>query len=451
MRIFTGGKDIDMVNGPLLKNIFIFSLPLMITNLLQMLFNAADTIVVGHYAGQYALAAVGSTGSLVFLLTALFNGIGIGANVVIAKALGSKDHEKTVKALHTALILGFFGGITLTLFSLKARFFLTLMKTPSDIIADATLYMQIVALGAVPMLLYNIAAAALRARGDTKRPMYFLSLSGIINVILNLFFVIVLKWAVKGVAIATVISQICACLAVMSLLLRSDDTIHVDVRKLRIDWPLAWEMLRIGIPSGIQGMAFSISNVVIQSSINSFDSSAIIAGNTAAANIESFIYIGMSAFSQATMTFTSQNLGAGNIKNIKKILHLSLFLSTIAALTISLIVYLNGATLLALYNTEAEVIAVGLIRLFWVGLFLFLNAILDVIVNSLRGMGKALSPTIIMLAGVCILRVLWIYSVFALHHSLNVIYMCYPLSWFCSSIIEYLLWRQVYRHTLNTY
>ena len=439
-------NSMDMVHGPLLKNMMIFAFPLMITNLLQMIFNAADTIIVGHYAGQIPLAAVGSTTSLIFLIQAIFNGLGIGANIVIAKALGSNDDDRASRAVHTSMILAIVGGLILTVIGLvSCRFLLEMMKTPANIIDYSTLYMRITFLGSIPMLIYNVGSAALRSKGDTKRPMYYLAISGAINVILNICFVKGIQMDVAGVALATIISQSIACLMIMNVLINAKDAIHFNRHKLHMDYDLAKEIMFIGIPAGAQGMIFSISNVVIQSSINSFDSAAIIAGNTAANNIESFVYIGMQAFSQATMTFTSQNLGARNYPQIKKILGLSVLLGCGAGFIVGFVVYHFGDIFLALYNSDPQVIEIGLIRLFWVGLLLFLNGFLDIIVNSLRGMGRTLSPTLITMFGVCAIRLIWIWTVFLSHRQLNVIYMCYPLSWTITAIIELILWVRVYR------
>lgn len=441
---------IDMVNGPLLKNIFIFAVPLMFTNFLQILFNAADTVVVGKFAGQSALAAVGATGSIVFLLTSLFNGLGIGSNVVIAKLLGSKDDEKISKAVHTSMCIAIIGGLLLAVIGLfLAKTLLSLMSTPADIIDLSNLYMKIYFGGVLFLLVYNFGSAILRSKGDTQRPLYFLMISGILNVLLNLFFVIVLKWSVAGVALATVISEGVSALLVWLTLAKEKDATRLEFKKLKLDTSLAWEIMKIGIPAGIQGMVFSISNVVIQSSINSFNSSVIVAGNSAAANIEGFVYIGMTAFTQATITFTSQNVGAKKFEAINRILWLTLILATVSGFLMGFIVWYFGPFFLSLYTNDVAVVNLGMIRVTYVALWLALNGVLDVFVSSMRGMGYSTMPTIIMLLGICGLRLVWIGIVFPMYPSLETIYLCFPISWIVTSIIQAILWFFTHRQLLN--
>ena len=437
----TKNHSIDMVNGPLLKNIFVFAVPLMFTNFLQILFNATDTVIVGKFAGQSALAAVGATGSIVFLLTAIFNGLGMGTNVIIAKLLGSKDDEKISIAVHTSICIAIFGGIFLTFIGIFfSKALLGWMSTPLDIIDLSALYMKIYFSGSVFLLVYNFGSAVLRSKGDTKRPLYFLMVSGALNVALNLLFVIVFKWSVAGVALATVTSQAVSAFFVCFTLLKEKDATRLELKNLRLNHSIAWEIMKIGIPAGIQGMVFSVSNVVIQSSINSFNSSTIVAGNSAAANIEGFVYIGMMAFTQATITFTSQNIGARNYKAIKKILSLTLVLTTVSAFALGFLVWLFGRPLLSLYTNEAAVVEVGMIRLTYVALWLALNGVLDVFVSSLRGMGYSTLPTIIMLIGICGVRLVWIWTIFPMFNSLPWIYLCFPVSWIITSIIQGALW-----------
>lgn len=438
-------NTIDMVNGPLMKNLFIFAVPLMFTNFLQILFNAADTVVVGKFAGQQALAAVGATGSIVFLLTALFNGLSTGSNVVIAKLLGCKDDEKISKAVHTSIAIAICGGIFLAFIGIFfAKYLLAAMSTPDDIIGLSDLYMKIYFGGSFFLLVYNFGAAILRSKGDTKRPLYFLMFSGVLNVVLNLIFVIAFKMSVAGVALATVISQGVSAFLVVYTLLHEEDATRLEFKKIKLDTNLALEIMRVGIPAGIQGMVFSISNVVIQSSINSFGSSTIVAGNSAGANLEGFVYIGMMSFTQATITFTSQNYGAKNFGNIKKILNSTLLLTTISGFAVGFIVWTFGDFFLSLYANEPQVIEVGMIRLTYVALWLFINGILDVYVSSMRGMGYSTLPTIIMLIGICGIRLAWIWTVFKAVPTLEVIYLCFPISWIITSIIQAGLW--VYTH-----
>ena len=444
-------RSIDMVKGPLIKNVFLFSLPLMATNLLQMMFNAADTIVVGKFSGQVALAAVGATGSLIYLLVSLFNGLSIGANVVIAKAIGSNDQTKITKSVNSSVMLALLSGIVLTLVSVfGSKYFLIWMGTPSSIIDQSTLYMQVYFMGSLFMVMYNFGAAILRSQGDTKRPLIFLTISGVINVILNLIFVIVFHWSVFGVSLATVISQGIACILVLYILVHDEDETHLELKHLSMDDETAKEILRIGIPAGIQGMAFAISNVVVQSSINSFDSSTIIAGNSAAVNIENFVYIGMGAFSSAAITFTSQNIGAKNLGQVKKIMGLTMLLDIISAILVAGVINLFASFFLSLYTNDPSVIQAGTVRLFWVTLFLFLNGILDIFANSMRGMGHSGIPTLLMLVGVCGFRLVWLWTVFPQYRSLPIIYLCFPLSWIITAIFEGLLWLYYYRRLMKS-
>lgn len=460
-RYFEGVEDmsskaqnysIDMVHGPLLKNIFIFSVPLMFANFLQILFNAADTVVVGKFAGEAALAAVGATGSIVFLITAMFNGLSMGTNVIVARLIGLKDPERIEKAVHTSLCMGLVGGVFLTLFGLLfSGNLLSMISTPSDIIDLSKLYMRIYFGGSIFLLVYNFGASILRAKGDTKRPLYFLMISGVLNVVLNLFFVVVLKMSVAGVAIATVISQGVSAVLVCDALIKDTDETRLQINKLKIDMPTMIEVIRIGLPAGIQGMVFSLSNVVIQSSINSFDSSTIVAANSAASNIENFVYIGTMAFTQATVTFTSQNLGAGKIDSIAKIMWITLGLTAASAAFMGIFVCVFGNVFLGFYTNEAAVIQTGMIRLKYVALWLVLNGTFDVFVASMRGMGYSTLPTVLMLFGICGIRLMWIWTVFPQVGTLESIYVCFPISWSITLVIQGILWIWVHRHMLKTH
>lgn len=437
----SSSKTMDMVNGPLLKNVLLFSLPMMATSFLQILFNAMDTIIVGKFAGEVALAAVGATGSLCFLLTALFNGLSVGSNVIIATLLGSNDHEKIQKAVHTSISMATAGGILLACLGFfLSKPLLTLMSTPSDIIDLSVLYMRLYFCGSIFMLVYNFGASILRSKGDTKKPLYFLCISGVMNVVLNLVFVVFFHMSVAGVAIATVISQITSAILTTSTLMKEKDATHLDIRKLGIDLSVAWDIIRIGIPAGISGMVFSVSNVVIQSSINSFNSSIIVAGNSAGANIEGFVYIGMTAFSQAAITFTSQNVGAKNFKRIKEIVNVTLILTIIGGFTLGFTMWYFGEFFLGFYTNEMEVIQVGLIRLGYVALLLGLNGILDIFVSSMRGMGYSTLPTVLMIIGICGVRLIWIWTIFPLYPALETIYMCFPISWVVTGVIQAIFW-----------
>ena len=436
----------DMVNGPLLPNIFRFAIPLMFSELLQIFFNSADTIIVGKFAGDTALAAVGATGSLVFLLTSVFYGLSTGSNVLIARYLGTRNDERIRAAVYSSMIIAWCGGILLTLVGIMfSKPLLGLMGTPEEFIDLSALYMKIYFAGVISLLTYNFGSAVLRSKGDTKRPLYFLIISGIINVVLNLITVILLKWSVVGVAVATVASETVSAVLVMWILINEEDATRLDLRHLKADLSSVGEIMRIGIPAGLSAAVFALSNVVVQSSINSFDSTDIVAGNAAGANIENYVYIGYTAFNQATLTFTSQNIGAGRTDRVKEILIKTGLLVAGTAILMSTVVYLAGPTVLKLYTDKPSVIEVGMIRTGLVARFLVLNASLDTFVNSLRGMGYSSLPTILMIIGICGVRIAWIYTVFPVEGTLESIYMCFPVSWVATMLVEVILWFIAYR------
>ena len=447
----TKTQTIDMVNGPLLKNICIFSVPLMLTNLVQMMFNAADAVVMGRFAGQQALAAVGATSSLCFLLISLFNGLSVGSNVVIARYLGANDLGKVEKSVHTSIATAMLSGVFLMIVGFFAsRPLLQMMSTPTDIIDLSELYMRIYFVGTFFTLIYNFGAAIFRSVGDTKRPLYFLLISGLIKVVLSLLFVIVFQWGVAGVALSTAIGQAIAAAMVCLTLIKEKGPHHLDFKKLSIDVPMALDIVKIGVPAGIQGMVFALSNVVIQSSINSFNSSVIVAGNSAANNIENFVYIGMSAFTQACITFTSQNIGAHKLQRVGTIFKQSMILTILSAASIGFLAWFFGEFFLGLYTPDAAVVEAGMVRLLWVTMPLWLNGVLDVFVASMRGFGYSTGPTILTIVGICGVRLTWIWTVFQLHRSLDVIYMCFPLSWIITSIVLGLYWFKCYRKLMKT-
>ncbi len=447
----TKTQTIDMVNGPLLKNICIFSVPLMLTNLVQMMFNAADAVVMGRFAGQQALAAVGATSSLCFLLISLFNGLSVGSNVVIARYLGANDLGKVEKSVHTSIATAMLSGVFLMIVGFFAsRPLLQMMSTPTDIIDLSELYMRIYFVGTFFTLIYNFGAAIFRSVGDTKRPLYFLLISGLIKVVLSLLFVIVFQWGVAGVALSTAIGQAIAAAMVCLTLIKEKGPHHLDFKKLSIDVPMALDIIKIGVPAGIQGMVFALSNVVIQSSINSFNSSVIVAGNSAANNIENFVYIGMSAFTQACITFTSQNIGAHKLQRVGTIFKQSMILTILSAASIGFLAWFFGEFFLGLYTPDAAVVEAGMVRLLWVTMPLWLNGVLDVFVASMRGFGYSTGPTILTIVGICGVRLTWIWTVFQLHRSLDVIYMCFPLSWIITSIVLGLYWFKCYRKLMKT-
>ena len=428
-----GKHEIDMTEGPLLPKILAFSGPLILSGLLQLLYNAADVIVVGNFGnGHTALAAVSSTGSLINLLVNLFMGLSVGASVVIARHYGARDIIAMRRAEHTAMTLALFMGIAVGLFGFfMARPLLQLMGSPDDVIDGATLYVQIYFLGMPANMLYNFGAATLRAVGDTKRPMYYLMISGLVNVVLNLVLVIVFRMDVAGVAIATVASQVISMVLVLVCLLRTRGVIQLNLKECRIDGRSTLDIIRIGLPAGLQGCLFSISNVLIQSSVNSFGST-VVAGNGVASNIEGFVYTAMNAQHQAAMTFASQNYGAGKVDRVKKTVWVCLGTVTVIGLSMGLLFLLMGAQLMGLYNSDPAVIAAGLRRMEIILPTYFLCGMMDVMVGQLRGIGYSIMPMIVSLTGACLLRIIWILTIFAANPTQTVLYISYPVSWFAT-------------------
>ena len=442
-------KSMDMANGPLLKNILIFSIPLIFSNILQMFFNSADTIIVGKFAGDKALAAVGSTGSIVFLITSLFNGLATGTNVVVARYIGTGNKDKIKDSVHTSIALATAGGIVLTFIGLFfSKVFLRMMSTPEDFIDLSATYMRIYFMGVIFLLLYNFGSAILRSKGDTQRPLYFLLISGVLNIVLNFITVYFFHLSVIGAASATVASEALSAFLVLNVLFHEEDATRLDMKHLYFDKESILNIMRIGIPAGLSGAVFALSNVVIQSSINSFNSTDVVAGNAAGNNVENYVYIGYMAFTQATITFTSQCMGAGRFDRIKQIMVTTMAMVVVGAIIMGTAVYLAGPFVLKFYTDKPEVVAVGMVRIRLVASLLVLNGILDVFVNSLRGMGVSTLPTILMVVGICGVRLLWIYTMFPIHHTLESIYLCFPISWAVTSIVEFILWIIVYRRTM---
>ena len=442
-------KSMDMANGPLLKNILIFSIPLIFSNILQMFFNSADTIIVGKFAGDKALAAVASTGSIVFLITSLFNGLATGTNVVVARYIGTGNKDKIKDSVHTSIALATAGGIVLTFIGLFfSKVFLRMMSTPEDFIDLSATYMRIYFMGVIFLLLYNFGSAILRSKGDTQRPLYFLLISGVLNIVLNFITVYFFHLSVIGAASATVFSEALSAFLVLNVLFHEEDATRLDMKHLYFDKESILNIMRIGIPAGLSGAVFALSNVVIQSSINSFNSTDVVAGNAAGNNVENYVYIGYMAFTQATITFTSQCMGAGRLDRIKQIMVTTMAMVVVGAIIMGTAVYLAGPFVLKFYTDKPEVVAVGMVRIRLVASLLVLNGILDVFVNSLRGMGVSTLPTVLMVVGICGVRLLWIYTMFPIHHTLESIYLCFPISWAVTSIVEFILWIIVYRRTM---
>ncbi len=442
-------RTMDMTKGPLLKNVLIFSMPIMLSGILQLVFNAADTIVVGKFSGVEALAAVGSVGSLNNLIVSLFIGLSVGVNVLVARYTGSCDTERISQTVHTAVLLALCGGLVLTVIGVTlAHPLLQLMGSPEDVIDLAVLYVRIIFVGMPIQMLYNFCAAVLRAIGDTRRPLYFLSIAGVINALLNLFFVIVLHMSVAGVALATVISQTVSAALIVHSLMTMDGPTRLNWRKLRLHKRVFKEIIRIGLPAGIQSSVFSLSNVVIQSSVNSFGS-VVIAGNSAAMNVGNFVYQAMNTFQQAVTCFVGQNIGARKPDRVTMSVKVCLFWAFSFGVVLGLLSCVFGRPLLSLYNSEPDVIEAGLERIYIVCGPYFLCGIMDVMTGALRGIGYSMLPMIVSLLGSCVFRILWVVTVFAAHPSIACLMLSYPISWaltFVALLALYIpLWMRLVR------
>ena len=423
--------QIDMCSGSVLKKMLLFSLPLMASGLLQLLFNAADIIVVGRFAGDNSMGAVGSTSSLINLFTNLFVGLSVGVNILVARTRGAGSDSELHDAVHTSMLLSVICGAVLAVAGFVfAPQMLELMNATEAQLPLAVIYLRIYFLGMPAMMVYNFGSAILRAVGDTKRPLYFLTAAGVINVGLNLLFVILLKMDVAGVALATVISQCISAGLIVICLIKDDTAIRLDLKKLRIKSRVLASVVRVGLPAGFQGMIFSLSNVVIQSSINLFGD-AVVSGNSSASSIEGFIYMAMNTFHQAAISFTGQNMGAGKYRRIPKILFSSLLCVTVTGVVVGWAAYFLGHPLLGIYSKTPEVVEAGMNRLSIIATTYALCGAMDVMVGMLRGLGYSVMPMIVSLLGACGLRILWIATVFQIpeYHTVWTVYLSYPMSW----------------------
>ena len=429
--------SIDMTHGPLLGKILRFSLPLMASNILQMLFSAADSVVVGRFAGHASLAAVGSTVGIIALFVNLLIGASVGVNVVIAHYLGVTGHDREIsRSLHTAVTLALAGGVLLGgVGVLAADAALQLMSVPTDVRPLALLYVRIYFLGTPFTMLYNYGAAILRAVGDTKRPLYFLIVSGVINAGLNMFLVIVFSLGVAGVAIATVVSQAISCVLVLRCLYKSEGSYQLRFSKLCLKKDYIIPIFQVGIPAGIQSTVINFSNVLLQSSVNSFGSIAM-AGYTAANNVLGFLYTSVNSVTQACMSFTSQNYGVGKYKRMDKVLIDCLILSSGIALVMGGGAYLFGTEILQIYTGDPEVIRCGMEILSITTVPYFLCGIMDLFPGALRGMGCSAVPMILSVIGTVGTRIVWIFGIFPRHRSLYVLFISYPGSWIITIILQ---------------
>ena len=432
----TNKYEIDMCNGSIMDKLISFSLPLMLTSILQLMFNAVDIIVVGRFDGSQALAAVGSTTALINIFTNLFIGISLGANVLSALYFAAGRHREMSEAVHTAIALALISGILMAFVGLGAsRAALELMATPADVIDQSTLYMRIYFMGMPFFMLYNYGAAILRAVGDTKRPLFFLGAAGLTNVALDLLLVIVIPLGVAGVAIGTVASQMISCVLVIRCLCKTDSSYQLHFSKLAIRKVYLIRIFQVGIPAGIQSTVINFSNALLQSSVNSFGSTAM-AGYTAANNILGFLYASINAVTQACMSFTSQNFGVGKYKRMDRVLLDCVALSVGVSLVLGVGAYLMGPQLLGIYTAEPDVVQCGLEILSITTVPYFLCGIMDLLPGALRGMGHSAVPMVLSVIGTVGTRVLWIYVFFPQHRSLYFLFISYPGSWIATILMQ---------------
>ena len=425
-----------MCNGTIMDKLISFSLPLMLSGILQLMFNAVDIIVVGRFSGSSALAAVGSTTALINVFTNLFIGISLGANVLAARFYAAGREKEMSETVHTAITLALISGIVMAFVGLFfSRLALEWMDTPADVIDQSALYMKIYFIGMPFFMLYNYGAAILRAVGDTKRPLFFLMISGAINALLNLLLVIVFHLGVAGVAIATVISQMISCFLVLHCLCRSESSYRLQFSKLMIRGIYFKQILQVGLPAGIQSTVINFSNVLLQSSVNSFGSIAM-AGYTAANNIFGFLYVSVNSITQACMSFTSQNYGVGRHKRMDRVLLDCLILSVVVSGVLGGSAYLFGPQLLTIYTKDPQVIACGVEILLYTTVTYFLCGIMDLFPGALRGMGHSAVPMILSVIGTVGMRIFWIYLIFPAQRSLSVLFISYPASWIFTIIMQ---------------
>lgn len=444
-------NQIQMTEGSITGKLMQFSIPLIFSSFLQLLFNAADIIVVGRFAGDNSLAAVGSTSSLINLLVNVFIGLSVGTNVVAAHYFGAEKTKELQETTHSSIMLSVYSGIILTVIGVfGSKYILALMQAPKDVLSLATLYLRIYFGGITATMIYNFGSALLRAKGDTKRPLYILFIAGVLNLILNLFFVICFSMGVAGVAWATVISQSFSAVCIILILLHEEDAFRLHLSKLGINTQIFIRILKIGLPAGFQGIMFSFSNVIIQSSINSFGA-VIIAGNSAAINLEGFIYTSMNGFSQGALTFCSQNMGAGKTDRIRKAVWISQIAIIIVGGILGGIFLLFGRQLLGIYSTTPQVIESGMRRLLVILTTYYLCGIMDDVANCIRGIGHSLMPVISSLCCVCIYRILWLFTLFQIprFHTPFMIFVTYPISWILCYVVNLIYYNKYMRQIEN--
>ena len=445
-------REIDMLHGPLGGKILRFALPLAVTGILQQLFNAADVAVVGRFCGNEAMAAVGSNGAIVGLMVNLFVGVALGANVVIAQYTGQGKLDKVSRTVHSSLLVAVVCGLLLTaLGEVFAPMLLKAMSVPEEVLPLSVLYLRIYMAGMPVILLYNFLSAIFRSQGDTRTPLICLTIAGVVNVALNLLFVVGLGRSVDGVAIATVVSNALSSLLLFVTLLRSDGPVKVYWSRFKPDWRIIGQVFRIGVPAGVQGMVFSIANIVVQSAINSLGAT-VMAASSAAFNVEIFAFFIINAFGQACTTFTGQNYGAGQIDRCRKTLRACLGMGLIGTVLISGLILLFADPILSIFNGDPAVIAAGRTRLFVILLFEPLSLLMETLSGSLRGFGKSAPPAILTLVGVVGVRLTWIFLYFPAHRTFGAILFCFPLSWAVTAAaiaIYYFRFRGVQNRTMK--
>lgn len=446
--------SMNMCEGALFPKIVSFTIPLILSGILQLLFNAVDMVVAGRYVGKSALAAIGSTSSLINLLVNVFLGLSVGGNVLVARFFGADRKKDVHETVHTAISLAIISGISLAIIGITfAPRLLVLMGTPDDVLPLSSLYIRIYFAGMPMSMLYNFSSAILRAIGDTKRPLTYLTISGAINAVCNIIFIVVFGLGVDGVAYATVLSQFISAFLTLRCLMKSTECFKLEIRKLRIYKDKLLQILRLGLPAGFQGAIFSISNVLIQSSINSFGADAM-AGNSACSNLEGFVYVAMNSLHHTALSFTSQNAGVKKFDRIKKITFICLGLVTFTGLTLGVTSYVFGPSLLALYaggNDISVVTHYGMIRMQVIMLTYFTCGTMDVCVGVIRGLGYSIMPMIVSLLGACGLRVLWIFTLFAQNRTLPCLYYSYPVSWVITTLAHSICLIIVFKKVQNRY
>ena len=439
--------SIDMCNGSLADKILLFALPLMASSLLQLLFNAADVVVVGRFAGKEALAAVGSNTSLINLTINLFVGLSVGTNVVVSRDLGAGRYDNVGRSVHTAMTLALASGIGMMIFGVvMVRQLLEWMSSPTDVIDLATVYLRIYFLGMPANLVYNFGAAILRAQGDTQRPLYFLTFAGVVNVLLNLVFVIALQMDVAGVALATIIAQYISAALVVRCMMREQGPLRLDLKRLGLEKRGVLQILKVGLPAGFQGVVFSLSNVVIQSSLNSFDDPILVAGSAAGANIESFVYVTMNAFHQAAISFVGQNYGAAKCDRVDRVAWQCTIFSVLFGLVAGNLAYLLGAPLVNIYAPgEPDVVHQALVRMLYICCPYFICGVMEALVGVLRGLGSSVIPMVTSIVGACGLRLVWVAVVFPVYRTPACLYLSYPVTWIITSLFHFLFLMLVVR------